>query len=197
MNSDENGRGEVFDVTAESGTERLHLPPKKRFLLIAGVSCAAVVIAAAVIAVFALRAAVRRPVKIFFEAVRTADGAAFVEALPPCVTDSMAAGDIDPAAYFEDNMLRDTLTELEEDYGERVRISFDEEQRFELDTAEISSLQDKLRESYGDIEIDKACDLQISYTVKGSHKSETKSREFTVCKTGGRWYIAGVPNTII
>ena len=196
MSDEEKGAGEILDVTAaDGGTERLHMPPNKRILLIICAAAAVILItAAAVIGVCAKKACVK-PVKTFFSAVENADGKAFADTLPPCVLNSM--GSESAADYYEENMLRESLKELEDDYGSRIRLSFKEEQRIRLDDSAIERLENKLRESYGEIEITKAYDLDISYTIKGSHKSETKRREFTVCKTEGKWVIAGVPNSIL
>ncbi|MCR5121887.1 MAG: hypothetical protein K6B74_05645 [Ruminococcus sp.] len=190
----ENNSEEVLDITAESTTieERLHLPPKKRALLIISAVAAVIVLAAVLTAVIVMRRACVKPVRQFFRSVETSDGEAFAECLPPWVIDSFKGES--PAEYYEENMLKESLAELEEDYGDRIRISMREEQRVRLDESGLKKLEKQLGEG---TDIAKAYDLVISYTVKGSMRSETKRREFTVCKTEGRWVIAGVPNTIL
>lgn len=190
----ENNSEDILDITAENVTikERVHLPPKKRALLILSVTAAIIVLAAALIAVFTVRNACVKPIKQFFRSVETADGEIFAECLPPWVTDDFKGER--PADYYEENMLKESLAELEEDYGDRIRLSMREEQRVRLDESALNELKKQLGD---DAEITKAYDIVVSYTIKGSMRSETKRREFIVCKTEGKWIMAKVPNTIL
>ena len=187
--------GEILNVTAEDGgSERLHMPPNKRLLLIVCTAAALIVIILAVIILSRAKKACLAPVKTFFSAVQDSDGEAYVKVLPPCMREKLGS---DYAEYVEENMLRESLKELEEDYGGRIKVSFREEQRYALNDDETAKIADRLRERCGDIDIAKAYDIEVSYTIKGSRRSETKRREFTVCKAEGEWYMADRPNIIL
>ena len=150
-----------------------------------------------------MRYGCERPIRSYFSAVENADGEKLISSLPECAAvsldESAAKLGFDSAAkWYEDEMLTDTLKELEEDHGKGIGISYTVSDRRALSDDECGKLSEKLGSEFGSpSDVDKAYELDITYTIKGRSGSVSEDKTVTVCKIGGKWSFAGLPDIIL
>ena len=98
--------------------------------------------------------------------------------------------DIDDILDQAEEGLDDTLENLEDEYGDNIRVSYKVEKKKQLSDKKAKGIAEALADEY-DLDEDDFGDvyeLDLEMTIKGSEDDDEDEAEFTVIKYKGKWY---------
>ncbi len=98
-------------------------------------------------------------------------------------------GDFGKLIESEEETADKYLEALEEEYGEKIRISFKVTEKKVLSDKKLDNIKDSLKEiGINKKDVKKAVQLDVDYTIKGSDDNDEDDFKITVVKIGGKWY---------
>jgi hypothetical protein len=139
----------------------------------------------------------KKPIDNFVKAISKTDGKAMKNALPDVVNEYYEDYYVDDddydsvEEYYEDAVLEYTLDYLEDEYGDRVKISYKVLKKKELKNSDLRDVEDDINDTYdADVEVTKGYKVKVKLTVKGSDDDDTDTEWLYVYKIDGNWCFA-------
>ncbi len=164
--------------------------PKKTLVILA----AAVVVLVVVVLLISLLfgGGKETPLKNYCEAMGDADVGAFLDLYPDDVLNDVYGWNKRDKDEIE-NFLEVSLEELEWQYGEDIRISYDIRTEKELNDKRLLALGEYFEDVYdldkADKEITKGYLMEVRFTIKGDDGRDTNKQWLVVYKYDGDWYL--------
>ncbi len=127
----------------------------------------------------------------YVEAMNDCDAEKILEAMPKEYIDyledqGMDKDDlIDELEYYLELMIE----ELEDEYGDDIKISYKITEDKKMDKDDLEDLQDEYDDMDLDIEIKEARELEIELTIKGDDDKDDDDLDLVVIKVDGEWYL--------
>ena len=108
--------------------------------------------------------------------------------------DRIAIADCEtPAEYFEKSVLEDLRDELEDEYGENIKISYKIRSKKELKKSDLNDMEDYVEAVFDEeVKIKKGYELKLKMKIKGKDDKDEEKGEISVYKIDGKWYILGM-----
>ncbi len=91
---------------------------------------------------------------------------------------------------YEDNW-DDTIDVLEDQFGDKIKVTYEIEDKDDLSKKKIEKINEALEDSYDFKEnsVKKGYKLDVEMKIKGSEDDDKTDSELTVVKIGGSWYL--------
>ena len=129
-----------------------------------------------------------KPMDNYFKGLEKAKADTFVKAFP----DFMNMSD-----SIDDDDLEDRLDDLEDTYGENVKISYKVKKKEKVKKDDLSTVQEYIEEYYDEeVKVSAGYELKLAVTYKGKKKDKTSTDKYYVYKINGKWsYFNVSPST--
>ncbi|MBQ8786677.1 MAG: hypothetical protein IJZ61_03480 [Oscillospiraceae bacterium] len=174
----------------------------KAVIIAAAIAAAAIFITLIVLLIVSIGSGgYKKPVEQLVKAVNKGSGEILVEAT--CTDKMLRYFDKEEDMEYEDvcdefdDMIDDFVDELEDEYGDNIKLSVKFEDKYELDEDEIEEIEDQYKRMGYRTKIDKAYELECTFTIKGEDDDDEDDADIIVIKVKGEgWklYVNSVDN---
>ncbi len=138
--------------------------------------------------------AYEKPIENLLKAIEKTDGKAYAEAFPDYINES--AEDMldfydeydDVEEYYEEELLKDMLDELEDEYGDKIKLSYKIKDKDKLSDKKLKNLEDDIEDYYDEeVDVTNGYELKIELKVKGKDDDDKETARLNVYKIDGKW----------
>lgn len=172
----------VEGTTAETATTDSNKKSNKT-VIFAGIG-AVVIIAIIVLVALISGNNYKKPINNFFKGMEKADLDKYLSAFPEFM---------EMDENFEQEDLDEMLEDLEDEYGDKIKISYKILDKEKIDKEDLEDLQDKIEDYYDEeVKVKKGYELSIKSTIKGKDDEESDTSTLEVYKIDGKWCILGL-----
>lgn len=172
----------------------------KVVIIIAAVAAAAVFITLVVLLIVSIGSGgCRKPVEQLVKSINKSDGEILVEAT--CTKKMLRYFDKEEDMEYEDvcdefdDMIDDVVDEWEDDYGDNINLSVKFEDKYKLDEDEIEEIEDEYKSMGYRVRIDKAYELECTFSIKGEDDKDEDDADLIVIKVeneGWKLYVGSL-----
>ncbi len=133
----------------------------------------------------------------YVEAMNDCDAEKMLDALPKEYIDYMEDQGIDEDDLIDEleYYLELMFEELEDEYGDDIKITYKITENKKMDKDDLEDLQDEYDEMDYDIDIEEARELEVELTIKGDDDKDTDDLDLIIIKVDGEWYM-GLDNVL-
>lgn len=152
----------------------------KKFVLIGGIALAAVLVIIVLIAL--LGGGYKKPLKNYFSGIEKTKAETYLKAYPEFMREDMED-------TYDDERLESMLEIFEEEYGDKIKISYKILDKEKINKEDLEDVKDDLEDEYDDedIKVTDGYTVAVKITVKGSDDKEASYSSFEVYKINGKW----------
>lgn len=166
-------------------------PQRNTYIGIAAIAVAVILLI--VILVNLLSGGYKGALKGYFGAIEDKDGKAYAKSvLSGDMIDYMEyEGDMDKDEIYDsyEDSAKNTYSDLKDDFGSGVKISFDVTGKEKIDKDDCETLEDTLNLIYDDVKVSKGYNVELEITVEGKDDEDEFDAEATVVKVDGDWIV--------
>lgn len=132
-------------------------------------------------------------VEKFMDCLIDADAKGMFDLVPDAVLeyameqDDMSKSDFDDQVGELSDMLQESYDYVEEMTGEKLKMSYEITDSYEMDEDEVADLQEDYDDA--DVEIEEAKVFEVDFTMEVAGEEQTQSLEIVVIKVDGKWYV--------
>lgn len=162
----------------------------KIVIIAAAIAAAAIFITLVVLLIVSIGSGgYKKPVEQFVKSINKGNGEILVEAT--CTEKMLRHFDKEEDMEYEDvcdefeDMIDDVVDEWEDDYGDDIKLSVKIEDKYELDEDEIEEIEDEYKKMGYRTKIDKAYELECTFTIKGEDDDDEDDADLIVIKVEG------------
>lgn len=162
----------------------------KIVIIAAAIAAAAIFITLVVLLIVSIGSgSCKKPVEQLVKSINKGDGEILVEAT--CTEKMLRHFDKEEDMEYEDvcdefeDMIDDVVDEWEDDYGDDIKLSVKFEDKYELDGDEIEEIEDQYKRMGYRTKIDKAYELECTFTIKGEDDDDEDDADIIVIKVKG------------
>lgn len=149
----------------------------KNIGIIAGVVAVIAIIVAIIFSIFGK--GYLKPIDNYFKGIQKADAKTYVKSSPAFV-------DADEDDY--EDYLEERLDDLEDTYGEKVKITYKVKKKEKIKKGDLQDIQDYIEEEYDEeVKVSAGYELKLAVTFKGKKKEKTSTDKYYVYKIDGKW----------
>lgn len=196
VNSLEAGATDVINKATAFGKNYIEEAKKDNKKLLIPIAAVAVVLVVIITAALLFSNPFGNALDSFFEVASGEAKLKDVQALAPAEVWNYIEDEEDLTAkdlyeYYDAEMREEAAEELEEEYGNNIKISYKITKKKELSDKKLGEYRDELNDNYGikKKDVKKAYKLTLDVTVKGSEDKETEEMDLLLIKVGNKWYV--------
>lgn len=159
----------------------------KIVIIAAAIAAAAIFITLVVLLIVSIGSGgYKKPVEQLVKSINKGDGEILVEAT--CTEKMLRHFDKEEDMEYEDvcdefeDMIDDVVDEWEDEYGDNIKLSVKFEDKYELDEDEIEEIEDQYKRMGYRTKIDKAYELECTFTIKGEDDDDEDDADIIVIK---------------
>ena len=172
-----NATQEPISEPTSSNTSTPKSGNAKNIAIIGGILTAVVVVIAIIASIFGK--GYLKPIDNYFKGVQKANADTFLKAFP----EFMNMGD-----SIEEDDMEDRLDDLEDTYGEKIKISYKVKSKEKIKKDELADIQEYIEGYYNEeVKVSAGYELKLAVTYKGKKKEKTNTDKYYVYKIDGKW----------
>lgn len=158
----------------------------KNIAIIAGIAAVVIILVIVIFSIFGK--GWKKPIDNYFKGMEKGKLETYLKAYP----EFMEMGD-----KMEEEDMEDMLDEFEDEYGEKIKISYEVTKKEKIKKDDLEDVQKYIKERYEeDVKVSKGYEVKVKATIKGKDDEDTDSQKMYVYKIDGKWkYFSVSPDT--
>lgn len=177
---------ETEEVINNTETKASKLLDTKMIAIIGGVAAIAVIILSIIFSI--ATGGWKKPIDNYFKGMQKANAKVYLKAFPEFL-------DMDDTV--DEDYMEKMLDNLEDEYGEKIKISYKITKKEKIKKDELSKVQEYIEKKYDEkVKVKAGYELKVKATVKGKDDEDTDTKKMYVYKIDGKWkYFSTSPDT--
>lgn len=158
----------------------------KMIAIIGGVAAIVVIILSIFISIFT--GGWKKPIDNYFKGMQKGNAKVYLKAFPEFL-------DMDDTV--DEDYMDKMLDNLEDEYGEKIKISYKVTKKEKIKKDELSKIQDYIEKKYDEkVKVSAGYEVKVKATIKGKDDEDTDTQKMYVYKIDGKWkYFSTSPDT--
>ncbi|MFT3950515.1 MAG: zinc ribbon domain-containing protein [Oscillospiraceae bacterium] len=161
-------------------------PNRNKIIGIAAIAVVAIIVLCILASL--LGGGYKKPIDNLFKGMEKGDEDKFFSAFPKEAEDQFKSYS---SILGSSSSFLDSITdELEDKYGDDIKISYKVKDKDKMDKDDLDDLEDDYKDKYDEkVKITKGYELTLDVTIKGDDDKDTDDMDITVLKIDGDWYV--------
>lgn len=174
------------NTTVNNSTSTAKKMDTKNMAIIGGIIAAIIIVLIILFSTFGK--GWEKPIKNYFKGMEKAKAETYLKAYPEFM---------DMSDKIDDEDLEDRLDNLEDEYGEKIKISYKIAKKEKIKKSELDDVTEYIKKTYEeDVKVSKGYEVKVKATIKGKDDDETDTQKLYVYKIDGKWcYFPVSPET--